>query len=78
MIWNSMATWEGPIELLLAKVKKTFGRIGIFILKLLFYIANINIDSLDGFTFRNQLMSIMLVMATGQHLHTIISFRAYP
>ena len=29
------------------------------------------IDSLDGFTFRNQLMSIMLVMATGQHLHTI-------
>ena len=36
----------------------------------------INIDSLDGFTFQNQLMYmyIMLVMATGQHLHTIISF----
>ncbi len=29
------------------------------------------IDSLDGFTFRNQLTSIMLVVATGQHLHTI-------
>ncbi len=31
-----------------------------------------NIDFLDGFTFRNQLMSTMLVVATGQHLHTII------
>ncbi len=36
------------------------------------------IDSLDGFTFRNQLMPGMLVMATGQHLHTIISLLAYP
>ena len=27
------------------------------------------IDSIDGLTFRNQLMSIMLVMPTGQHLH---------
>ncbi len=32
------------------------------------------IDSLDGFTFRNQLMSIMLVMATGHHLQKIISY----
>ncbi len=29
------------------------------------------IDSLDGLTFRNQLMSIMLVMPTGQHLHAM-------
>ncbi len=34
------------------------------------------IDSLDGFTFRNQHMSIMLVMPTGQHLHAIFSFVA--
>ncbi len=34
------------------------------------------IDSLDGLTFWNQLMSIMLVMPTGQHLHTIFSFLA--
>ncbi len=31
----------------------------------------INIDSLDGFTFQNQLTSIMLVMPSGQHLHAI-------
>ncbi len=30
------------------------------------------IDSLNGFTFRNQLISIMLVMATGQHLQIIV------
>ncbi len=35
------------------------------------------IDSLDGLTFRNQLMSILLVMPTGQHLHAIFSFLAY-
>ncbi len=29
------------------------------------------IDSLDGFTFRNQLISILLVVPTGQHLHAI-------
>ncbi len=29
------------------------------------------IDSLDGLTFRNQLMPILLVMPTGQHLHVI-------
>ncbi len=29
------------------------------------------IDSLDGLTFRNQLISILLVMPTGQHLHAI-------
>ena len=34
------------------------------------------IDSLDGFTFQNQLMSVMLVIATQQHLHPIISFLA--
>ncbi len=34
-------------------------------------IQYVSIDSLDGFTFQNKLMSIMLVMATGQHLHTI-------
>ena len=28
-----------------------------------------SIDSLDGLTFRNQLISILLVMPTGQHLH---------
>ena len=32
------------------------------------------IDSLDGLTFRNQLMSVLLVMPTGQHLHAIFSF----
>ncbi len=37
-----------------------------------------DIDSSDEFTFQNQLTSIMLVMATEQHLHTIISFLAYP
>ena len=31
------------------------------------------IESLDGLTFRNQLMSIMLVMPTGQYLHAIFS-----
>ncbi len=31
----------------------------------------VDIDSLDGLTFGNQLMSIMLVMPTGQHLHEI-------
>ncbi len=36
------------------------------------------IDSLDGLTFRNQLMSIMLVMPTGQHLHALFSFLACP
>ncbi len=37
------------------------------------------IDSLDGFTFRNQLMSIMLVVATGQHLHTkVLGIHRYP
>ncbi len=35
-----------------------------------------NIDSLDGLTFRNQLMSIMLVMPTGQHLHAIVIWGA--
>ncbi len=34
----------------------------------------VNIDSLVGLTFRNQLMSILLVMPTGQHLHVIFSF----
>ena len=38
-----------------------------------YLLSVVYIDSLDGFTFQNQLMSIMLVMATGQHLHTIIS-----
>ncbi len=38
----------------------------------------VHIDSLDGLTFRNQLMSIMLVMPTGQHLHAIFSFLACP
>ena len=36
--------------------------------------AFVNIDSSDRFTFQNQLIPIMLVMVTGQHLHTIISF----
>ena len=36
------------------------------------------IDSLDGLTFRNQLMSILLVMPTGKHLHAIFSFLACP
>ena len=31
---DSMAAWEGPIELLLAKVKNASGRIGIFLIKL--------------------------------------------
>ena len=31
------------------------------------------IDSLDGLTFRNLLISILLVMPTGQHLHAIFS-----
>ena len=35
------------------------------------------IDSLDGFTFQNQLMYVMLVIATQEHLHPIISFLAY-
>ncbi len=29
------------------------------------------IDSLDGLTFQNQLMDILLVMLTGQHLNAI-------
>ena len=29
----------------------------------------VHIDSLHGITFRNQLMSIMLVISGGQHLH---------
>ncbi len=36
------------------------------------------IDSLDGFTFRNQLISILLVLPTRQHLHAIFSFLACP
>ena len=36
----------------------------------------INIDSLGGFTFRNQLISILLVVPSGQHLHAIFSFLA--
>ncbi len=30
-----------------------------------------NIDSLDGLTFRKQLISILFVVPTGQHLHAI-------
>ncbi len=35
------------------------------------------IDSLDRLTFRNQLISILLVVPTGQHLHAIFSFLAF-
>ena len=38
----------------------------------------LHIDSLDGLTFQNQLISILLVMPTGQHLHALFSFLACP
>ena len=40
------------------------------------YSIVISIDSLDRLTFRYQLIFILLVVPTGQHLHAIFSFLA--